>query len=125
VWAPWNLTCEENATIAEDAIIYNPERVYMGSHAIVSQQAYICGATHDYEDPTFRLIAFPTTLGAYSWVCARATVQPGVNLGEGAILALGSVATKDLKPWTIYAGVPAKAIKERKNCYCKESATSA
>jgi putative colanic acid biosynthesis acetyltransferase WcaF len=113
LWAPWNLTCDENATIAEDAIIYNPRPVHMGSHAIVSQQAYICGATHDYEDPAFPLIAFPITLGAYSWVCARATVQPGVNLGEGAILALASVATHDLEPWTVYAGVPARKIKDR------------
>lgn len=113
IWAPWNLICEENATIAEDAVIYNPEPMHMGSHAIVSQQAYICGATHDYEDPAFPLIAYPTTLGAYSWVCARATVQPNVNLGEGAILALASVASRDLEPWTIYGGIPAKRIKAR------------
>lgn len=113
IWAPWNLSCEESATIAEDAVVYNPKPLHMGSHAIVSQQAYLCGATHDYEDPAFPLIAFPTTLGAYSWVCARATVQPNVNLGEGAILGLASVATRDLEPWTVYAGVPAKKIKAR------------
>jgi putative colanic acid biosynthesis acetyltransferase WcaF len=113
IWAPWKLICEENAAIAEDAVIYNPAPLQMGSHAIVSQQAYICGATHDYEDPNFPLIAFPSTLGAYSWVCARATVQPNVNLGEGAVLGLGSVATRDLEPWTVYGGVPARKIKMR------------
>jgi putative colanic acid biosynthesis acetyltransferase WcaF len=113
IWAPWNLICDENATIAEDAVVYNPELLRMGSHAIVSQQAYLCGATHDYEDPAFPLIAFPMTLGAYSWVCARATVQPNVNLGEGAILALASVATRDLDPWTVYGGIPARKIKAR------------
>ena len=87
--------------------------VSMGSHAIVSQQAYICGATHDYNDPSFPLISFPMSLGAYSWVCARASVSPGVNLGEGAVLGLGSVATRDLEPWTVYAGVPAQPIKQR------------
>jgi len=40
-------------------------------------------------------------------------VNPGVNVGEGAILALGSVATKDLEPFGIYAGVPARKVKER------------
>jgi putative colanic acid biosynthesis acetyltransferase WcaF len=113
IWAPWNLICDENATIAEDALIYNPAPLHMGSHAIVSQQAYICGATHDYEDPAFPLIAFPVTLGAYSWVCARATVQPNVNVGEGAVLGLASVATRDLEPWTVYAGIPARRIKAR------------
>jgi putative colanic acid biosynthesis acetyltransferase WcaF len=85
----------------------------MGSHAIVSQQAYICGATHDYNDPAFPLISFSMSLGAYSWVCARASVSPGVNLGDGAVLGLGSVATRDLEPWTVYAGVPAQAVKRR------------
>jgi len=113
IWAPWQLHCEDHIAIGDDAIIYNPAGLTIGSHAIVSQYAYLCGATHDYEDPMFPLISFPTTLGAYSWVCARSTVMPNVNLGEGAILALGSVATRDLKPWTIYAGVPAKPVKAR------------
>ena len=77
---------------------FKPFPVSMGSHVIVSQQAYICGATHDYNDPAFPLISFPMSLGAYSWVCARASVSPGVNVGEGAVLGLGSVATRDLSP---------------------------
>jgi putative colanic acid biosynthesis acetyltransferase WcaF len=113
IWAPWNLACEENATIGAGAVIYNPKLLYMASHSIVSQQAYICGATHDYEDATFPLISSPMTLGAYSWVCARAVVQPGVNLGEGAVLGLASVATRDLEPWTVYGGIPARKIKQR------------
>jgi putative colanic acid biosynthesis acetyltransferase WcaF len=53
-------------------------------------------------------------IGAYAWICARASVAPGINAGEGAVLALGSVATRDLEPWSVYAGVPAVKIKERK-----------
>jgi putative colanic acid biosynthesis acetyltransferase WcaF len=113
IWAPWNLTCDDVATIGDEAIIYNPEHVKLGSHAIVSQQAYLCGATHDYENPEFPLVAFPISVGPYAWVCARATVQPGVSVGEGAVLALGSVATRDLEPWTVYAGVPARRVKAR------------
>jgi putative colanic acid biosynthesis acetyltransferase WcaF len=113
IWAPWNLTCGDQATIGDEAIIYNPEPITLGIRAIVSQQAYLCGATHDYEDPAFPLIAFPISVGPYAWICARATVQPGISVGEGAILALGSVATRDLDPWTIYAGVPARRVKPR------------
>ena len=113
IWAPWNLVCADHATIADEAIVYNPERIELGSHAIVSQQAYLCGATHDYQDPDFPLIAFPIQIGAYAWVCARATVQPGVSVGEGAVLALGAVAACDLEPWTVYGGVPARKIKAR------------
>lgn len=113
IWAPWNLICDENASIADEAVIYNPKLLRMKSHAIVSQQAYICGATHIYEDPSFPLVSFPITLGAYSWICARAIVHPGVNVGEGAILGTASLATRDLEPWTVYGGMPARRIKMR------------
>ncbi len=88
--------------------------MHFGSHAIVSQGAYICGATHDYNDPEFPLLAYSMRIGAYAWVCARASVGPGVNVGDGAVLGLGSVATRDLEPWTIYAGSPAQRINDRK-----------
>jgi putative colanic acid biosynthesis acetyltransferase WcaF len=113
IWAPWNLSCADQATIGDGAEVYNPAPISFGSHAIASQNSYLCGATHDYEDPAFPLISQPIRLGAYSWICARATVQPGVTVGDGAVLALGSVATKDLEPWTVYGGVPARKLKAR------------
>lgn len=113
VWAPWNLVCADRASLGDGAEIYNPSPVHLDTHVVVSQQAYICGATHDYNHPSLPIVSFPMRLGAYCWVCARASVGPGVNVGEGAILGLGSVATKDLEPWTVYAGVPAKKIKLR------------
>jgi putative colanic acid biosynthesis acetyltransferase WcaF len=113
VWAPWNLRCEDRVTLGDDAEIYNPSPVFLGSYATVSQGAYVCGATHLYNEPEFRLVSFEMKIGAYAWICARAMVSPGVNVGEGAILGLGSVATKDLEPFGIYAGVPARKVKER------------
>jgi putative colanic acid biosynthesis acetyltransferase WcaF len=113
VWAPWNLVCADHVAAGNGVEIYNPATLHLDSHVILSQQAYICGATHDYNDPAFPLIAYPMRLGAYAWVCARASVAPGVNVGEGAVLGLGSVATKDLEPWSVYLGVPAMKIKDR------------
>jgi putative colanic acid biosynthesis acetyltransferase WcaF len=113
IWAPWNLTCDDHSTIGDEAIVYNPARVTVGSHAIISQQSYLCGATHDYEDPRFPLIALPISVGSYAWICARATVQPGISVGDGAVLALGAVATRDLEAWTVYAGVPARRVRRR------------
>jgi putative colanic acid biosynthesis acetyltransferase WcaF len=113
VWAPWNLVCEDCCTLADEAEIYNPSPVYLGSHAIISQQAYVCGATHDYNHPDFPMVSFAMRLGAYSWICARASVSPGVNVGEGAVLGLSSVAHDDLEPWTVYSGVPAVKVKMR------------
>ncbi len=113
VWAPWNLTCEDTVWVADGAELYNPAPMFLASHAIVSQGAYLCGATHDYNDLAFPVISFPMRLGRYAWVAARAIVSPGVNLADGAILGLGSIATRDLEPWSIYAGVPARKVKER------------
>jgi len=113
VWAPWNLRCEDRVTVGDGAEIYNPSPIFFGSHAIVSQSAYVCGATHLYNDPKFPMVSFPMRIGAYAWICARAIVGPGVNVGEGAVLGLGSVATKDLEPFGGYAGSPARKVKER------------
>jgi len=114
IWAPWNLRCADSVAAADGVEIYNPAPIEIGSHAILSQGAYLCGATHDYDDPGFPLIAYRMTLGAYSWICARASVAPGVSVGEGAVLGLGSVATRNLEPWTVYAGTPAVQVKDRK-----------
>jgi putative colanic acid biosynthesis acetyltransferase WcaF len=113
VHSPWNLVCEELVAVADGAELYNPAPLRIGSHAIISQGAYLCGATHDFDDPAFPLLAFAMELGPYSWVCARACVAPGANVGEGAVLGLASVATRNLEPWTVYAGAPAVRVKER------------
>ena len=114
VWAPWNLRCADQVTLADGAEIYNPALIHMGSHAILSQGAYVCGATHDFDSPAFPLLAYSAQIGPYAWVCARASVCPGVNIGEGAVLGLGSVASRDLDPWTVYVGSPARKVKERR-----------
>ena len=114
VWAPWNLICADQVTAGDDAHIYNPAPIRLGSHAILSQESYVCGATHDFDDPGFPLLAYAMEIGPYAWVCARASVAPGVSVGEGAVLGLGSVATRNLEPWTVYAGVPAIKVKERR-----------
>lgn len=117
IWAPWNLICADLVAVGDGAEIYNPAPVRLGSHAILSQGAYLCGATHDFDDPAFPLLAYAMEVGAYAWVCARACVGPGVNVGEGAVLGLASVATRDLEPWGVYAGSPAVKVKERKRTH--------
>lgn len=113
IWAPWNLVCEDHVSAGDGAEIYNPSPMHFASHAILSQNSYICGATHDYNDPEFPLVSYSMKFGAYSWICARASVAPGINVGEGAVLGMASVATRDLDPWTVYAGSPAVKIRER------------
>jgi putative colanic acid biosynthesis acetyltransferase WcaF len=114
IWAPWNLICADHVAIADHAEIYNPALIELHSHVIISQGAYLCGATHNIDDPAFPLIACRMTIGAYAWICARASVSPGAQVGEGAVLGLASVATQSLTPWTVYSGNPAQPVRERK-----------
>jgi putative colanic acid biosynthesis acetyltransferase WcaF len=113
VWAPWNLICADHVAAGDGVEIYNPSPIQLDSHVILSQDCYLCGATHDYNDPDFPLISYRMHIERYAWVCARASVAPGVHVGEGAVLGLGSVATRDLAPWTVYSGHPAAPVRER------------
>lgn len=55
-----------------------------------------------------------TTIMPYALLCANCVILPGVTVGEGAVVAAGAVVTKNVEPWTIVAGVPARAIGTRK-----------
>jgi putative colanic acid biosynthesis acetyltransferase WcaF len=115
IWAPWNLQCGDVVAIADDADIYNPWPITLGSNSTISQQAFLCSASHDIDDHNFPMIGAPIHIHDYAWVCARATVLAGVTLHAGAVLALASVATRDLDAWSLYAGVPARLVRRRRN----------
>ena len=110
---PWNLEMEDYATLGPDAICYSTAPIFIGRMATVSQYAYLCSATHDYEDKNFTLYAEPIRIESEAWVCADAMVGPGVTVGEGAVLGAKSTAFKNLEPWKVYAGMPAVIIKDR------------
>lgn len=99
--------------MADGVVLNIPATLTLESHANISQGAYVCGVTHLHDDPAFRLASSPMRFGAYAWICARATVSPGVNIGRGAVLGLCSLATEDLEPFGVYAGIPARKVKER------------
>src|SRR3546814_1362494 len=61
--------------IADGAEVYNPSPVRIGEWAVVSQGAYLCGASHDYESPEFPLISQPISIGPHAWIAARAIVH--------------------------------------------------
>lgn len=100
-------------TIGPGVEIYNPGGVILKDHCILSQDAYLCGATHDYNAKEFTYIKKTITIGVYAWICARAVVLPGVHCKDGSVLGAASVTSRDLEPWTIYAGNPARLIKAR------------
>jgi len=113
IWAPWNLDMGARSALGDQVDCYNVAPVTLEDDAIASQQAFLCTATHDIADPGRRLVTAPIQLGRSSWVCAGAFVHPGVTIGEGAVVGARAVVTRDVAPWTVVAGNPAKFLKAR------------
>jgi putative colanic acid biosynthesis acetyltransferase WcaF len=113
IWAPWNLTLGEYACLSHFVDCYCVAAVRVGAHATVSQYAFLCTAGHDLRDPHMRLVTAPIVVSDSGWVCAGAYVGMGVTLGEGAVAAARAVVVKDVAPWTVVGGNPARFIKRR------------
>ena len=110
---PWNLEIGDWSAIGEGALIYSLGKVTIGTRATISHRAHLCAGTHDYTSPSLPLIKPPITIGDQCWICADSFIGPNVTIGEGAVVGARAVATKDVEPWSIVAGNPAKRIKER------------
>ena len=110
---PWYLSVGDHCWIGEDVWIDNLAPITIASHVCVSQGAYLCTGNHDWCSFNMRLFIRPIHLKRGCWVGAKTVVGPGVTVAEGAILTAGSVATKDLAPYGIYAGNPAVFLKRR------------
>jgi len=113
VWAPWNLEMGDFTAVAPGANLYNVARITLGTKTLISQEAFLCTASHDVSAPGMDLITRPITVHDDAWVTARALVCPGVKIGNGAVIAAGAVVTRDVEPWTVVGGNPARFIKRR------------
>ncbi|MFC7338114.1 putative colanic acid biosynthesis acetyltransferase [Haloferula chungangensis] len=113
IWAPWLLETGDVATIASGVYVYNVGGVKIGHHAIISEDAFLCGASHDFNSVDFPLVSKPIEIGPYAWICARAVVLPGVHCGDGAVLGAAAVSSKDLQSWKVHAGNPARILGDR------------
>jgi putative colanic acid biosynthesis acetyltransferase WcaF len=112
VWIkyPWRLVVGDHCWIGQGAWIDNLADVRLGSHVCVSQQVYLCTGSHDHNRPTFDLITRPVVIEDGAWLAARSLVLGGVTIGKNAVVAAGSVVTKDVAAATIVAGRPARPI---------------
>jgi len=111
---PWRLTVGNHCWLGENLWIDNMAPVTIEDNVCLSQEVYLCTGNHDWHKPTFNLRLGGIEIKSSSWIAAKAVVGPGVTIGSGAILTLGSVATQSLMSWTIYTGNPAQPIKTRK-----------
>ena len=111
IYFPWNLTVGDWSAIGEDVLIYNLGPVTLGEKVTVSHRAHLCAGTHDYTQPDLPLLKPPIEIKNQAWICADAFVGPGVTVGEGAVVGARAVVMKDVTPWMVVAGNPARVIR--------------
>ena len=113
IWQPWKLKMGDYACLSEDVDCYTVDTIEIGDQATVSQSVRLCTAGHDISSKIMELTYMPITIGANAWVAGWSIILPGVTVGEGAVVAAGTVVTKDVEPWIVVGGNPAKCIKKR------------
>ena len=113
IWAPWNLELGKYVCLGPKSQIYTANKIVVGDKVTISQGAYLCGASHDIAYLNKPLITSPIKIDSFAWVCADAFVGMGVTIGEGAVVGARAAVFKDVEPWTVVGGNPAKFIKKR------------
>jgi acetyltransferase-like isoleucine patch superfamily enzyme len=86
----------------------------IGRNVNISADVKFYALQHDYNSPDFKAVGAPIIVEDYVWVSVRVIVLPGVTIGRGAVIAAGALVTKNVEPYVIMGGVPAKKIGERK-----------
>lgn len=110
---PWLLSIGNDVWIGENVWIDNLTQVKIGNDVCISQGAFLLTGNHNYKKSSFDLMLGRISIEDGAWVGAKATVCPGVTCQSHSVLAVGSVATKDLAPFQIYQGNPAVAVRKR------------
>ena len=113
IWAPWNLEMHDHSCLSHFVDCYCVEKIVVGRHVTVSQYSFLCTASHDFNRRDLPVVAAPITIGDHAWVTAGVYIGPGVTIGEGAVVGARSTVTRDVAPWAIVAGAPARAIGTR------------
>lgn len=106
--------------------LWDVDPLYIGDYVCIAAEAVILmGGNHTHRADWFSLYPFveniedayqgkgPTRIGDGAWIGMRAIIMPGITIGEGAIIAAGSVVTRDVPPYAVVGGNPAKVIKSR------------
>ena len=110
------ITIGYGTCINANVLLDTSGRLTIGSNCMVSEGAAIYTHKHDLSSKIAwkgGAMPLPVTVMDGVWIGARAIVLPGVTIGRGAVVAAGAVVTKDVEPWTVVGGNPAKVIKRR------------
>ena len=102
--------------IGDNALLAAQSGLTIGENVNISSNVSIYSGEHDHRDPYFRCTpekTRPITIGDRVWIGSNVIILTGVNIGEGAVCCAGAVVTKNVEPYAVVAGVPARKIAER------------
>ncbi|MGI5826798.1 MAG: acyltransferase [Patescibacteria group bacterium] len=112
---PKGVEIGEGSLVGEFAFLDGRAPLKIGNHVDIASQVLIYNSEHDMNSDDFRAVEEPVEIGDFAFIGPRAIILPGVKIGKGAVVAAGAVVTKDVAPFKIVGGVPAKEIGEREN----------
>lgn len=115
IWDPQNLTMYNGSCIDNGVLIYNVAMVSIGERSIISRDAKLCTATHDYNKDSFDLKTKPIIIMNDAWICMDAFVAPGVTVGSFGVALARSVILSDISNYEVFLGNPAKCVRMRKD----------
>jgi len=113
VFYPWKLAIASQTVIGVRVYLDARGGLKIGGNCNISAEAAVWTAEHDIQSPEFAMTEAPVIIGDRSWICFRSIVLPGVTIGEGSVVASGSVVTDDIPPFSFVGGVPAQVIGKR------------
>lgn len=111
---PNGIEIGEDTIIGDHVFLDGRAPLKIGSHVDIASQVLIYNSEHDVESEDFRAIEKPVTIEDYVFIGPRAIILPGATVGKGAVIGAGAVVTRNVSPFKIVGGVPAKEIGERK-----------
>ena len=108
-----NLTIGENTVINQRCRLDNRGGIEIGANVSISPEVHIITADHDVQHPKCIGRVAKVVIEDYVFIGTRATILPGITIGKGAVVAACACVTKDVPPYTVVGGVPAKVFKVR------------
>jgi putative colanic acid biosynthesis acetyltransferase WcaF len=117
---PWNVTAGRNCAIGDFAIIYALGPITLGDRVSISQYAHLCAGSHDFRYADLPLLRPPIVIKDDAWLGADSFVGPSVIIHEGVIVGARASVFKDLAPWGVYAGNPARRLRDRSPMISRE-----
>ena len=108
---PWNLEMHEYSCLAPQVDCYNVAKIIIKVNSTVSKKAYLCTASHDITKSSNLLIFAPIIIQDQVWIGASAYINMGVKIGQGSVIGATASVYKNVQPWSIVGGNPAKFIK--------------